>query len=138
MTNIKQKQQELARLIKRKERKTEVLFANLKVRGRIGDVVAKASSEMLAPLSNTKDPKQKIDAVKIFSQKLRQQLASDREKQINGRLKSRDEAATQSLDGKAPDREKAGDAQPATEGQANRKSENTTEGNVALKIIMNI
>lgn len=70
LEEIKQKRLELFRIIKRKEKKAKVLFANLKVRGRVNNIVRNPYKERLvAPV--TKEAT-KLDAVKTFSEKLKQ------------------------------------------------------------------
>lgn len=95
LEEIKQKHRGFLREMKRKEKKAKVLFANLKVHhSRDNNIVRSTSRERLAAPA-TKEA-HKLDAVKIFSEKLKQQLASD------------------------------------------ANSHGTGQGNVALKIIMNI
>ena len=73
LEEIKEQDLELLRMIRRKEKKTEVLFANLNVHGQTNNIRNSFRERQAVPAMK----EGKIDAVKIFSQKLKQQLASD-------------------------------------------------------------
>lgn len=70
-------------MLKRKEKKARDLFANLKVHhGQINNVERNTYRERLvAPAMKEAN---KLDAVKIFSQKLKEQLATDANNQATG------------------------------------------------------
>lgn len=76
LDEIKQKRLELFRIIKRKEKKAKVLFANLKVHGRVNNIVRNPYKERLATPVTKEATKR--DAVKVFSEKLKRQLALGR------------------------------------------------------------